>query len=101
MEVRSGWNSEYARKKYDVTVDEGDLARILIAAGIPVAAQPGMTADDAHMILYTTAEIMARRTLVQFDPSQKEKLVAEARALNAQRAAVLDRVKKAWVSAHE
>lgn len=93
MEVRSGWNSEFARKKYDVTLDEADLARILLGAGIPLAAQPGLSEDHAHMLLWTSAEILARRTLVQFDPSLKEKLVTEAKQLSARRAKALTEIK--------
>lgn len=94
MEVRSGWNSEYARKKYDVSLDEGDLSRILDAAGIPLEAQPKLTLAQAHALLYFSAEIIARQTLILFDPSQREALTEEIAGLQAQKAQGLAAVKK-------
>lgn len=91
MEVRSGWNSEYARKKYDVILDEADLARILHKAGLPVDMM--LSVDDAHTLLYATAEIKARATLSRFDPSLTDELKAEARGFAYERDAVLRRLK--------
>lgn len=94
MEVRSGWNSEFARKKYDVTLDEADLSRILDDAGIPLEAQPKLSIAQAHALLYFSAEILARTTLKLFDPSMKESLDKEITALTEQRSKVLTLLKK-------
>jgi hypothetical protein len=90
MIVRSGWSSEYARQKYDVEVDMDDLRRLLADNG--VKAQPeDMSVDDVHVLLWTTAEILARRTLVQFLVARLGKDVAKGD----------DTVKKASREAHE
>jgi hypothetical protein len=109
MEVRSGWNSEFARKKYDVTLDEADLARLLLGAGIPLEAQPLLPAGDVHTILYCTAEILARTTLAAyakaepggFPPDFRQRLADEARVLRDQRTAALTKVKSAWEAQEE
>lgn len=94
MKVRSGWNSEYARKKYDVELDETDLARILQAADIPLEVQPKLNAAQAHALLYLSAEIMARQTLVRFDPSLKEDLQKEIAQLAGEKNAALAVIRK-------
>lgn len=96
MKVRSGWNSEYARKKYDVELDEADLARILIAGRVPLEAQATLALADAHNLLWYSAEIMARQSLASFDPSLKKKLVEEATELNRQRAHLLGKIRNQW-----
>lgn len=93
MKVRSGWNSEYARKKYDVEVDEADLARILTSSGIPLEAMGSLTMAETHDILYYTAEGLARLALGRYDKSMAESCAAEFKALQAKRAEVLARVK--------
>lgn len=89
MEITSGWSSDYAKKKYAVTLDEGDLTRILLGEGIPLEARATLTADEVHTILWASAEIMARRTLVAHDPSMREQLAKEAKQLNDKRTAAL------------
>lgn len=109
MEVRSGWNSEFARKKYDVTLDEADLARILLGFGIPAEAQATVSVDDAHTVLYTSAEIMARQTLAvyarekpsEFPDDIRTRLVEEARVLRDKRTATLTGIKSAWEAQQE
>jgi hypothetical protein len=101
MKVRSGWNSEYARKKYDVEVDEADLARIITAAGMPMEALSIVTLGDVHNLLWYSAEILARQTLVAFDPSMSEKLTAEARALAAKRKDLVLKIRSQWEAVAE
>jgi hypothetical protein len=96
MIVRSGWSSEYAKKKYDVELDEGDLLRILTEAGLPGIARGTLTLGEVHAILWCTAEILARQTLVSYDPSLKQQLTKEARDLRDKRTAVLEVVKARW-----
>lgn len=114
MEVRAGWNSEYARKKYDVTLDEADLGRILLGEGIPLEAQASVSLDDVHTVLYCSAEILSRRTLVEFilDGQKTEdleeetarhvrKLAREARALKDRRTAALTGIRGTWEARQE
>jgi hypothetical protein len=100
MMVRSGWNSEYARKKYDVELDEADLARILISGRVPLEAQSTLSLADAHNLLWFSAEIMARQSLASFDPTLKDKLQEEARELNQKRAYLLGKIRNQWDAAH-
>lgn len=89
MMVRAGWSTEYARDKYDVELDETDLARILGDAGIPAEAQSSLKLREAHTLLYCSAEIIAREALVRCEPKLKERLLAEAAKLAAERNALL------------
>lgn len=70
MKVRSGWNSEYARKKYDVELDEADIIRILIQHGLDPALSPRLPVAAAHSLLRWEAEIFSRQTLLEHDPEQ-------------------------------
>lgn len=91
MKVRSGWNSDYAHRKYDVELDEVDLARILLQLGLPVDSP---TEQEAFDILSSSAEIYARRKLIVFDPSMKEDLEKEIAALDQTRRAAMVAIKK-------
>lgn len=72
MKVRSGWNSEYARKKYDVELEEADLARILMQNGLDPAFTTRLSTGVAHCLLHWEAEILSRQTLVEHDPEQAQ-----------------------------
>jgi hypothetical protein len=96
VKVRSGWNSEYARKKYDVEVDEADLARIITAAGMPMEALSIVTLGDAHNLLWYSAETLARQALVSFDPSLRAKLTEEARELVQKRKDLVLKIRSQW-----
>lgn len=51
MEVRNGWNTEFGRTKFDVTCDEGDLARILAEAGLPPERAGELTTAEVYKLL--------------------------------------------------
>jgi hypothetical protein len=106
MEISSGWNSEFARKKYGVALDEGDLRRILIGADIPVSQHEFVSLEDAHTLLHCTSEILSRRTYAVYlmdgrklpeltgdTAKDVKRLGQEARALTERRDAVLGRLK--------
>jgi hypothetical protein len=101
LKVRSGWNSEYARKKYDVEVDEADLARIITGAGMPLEAVSIVTLGDAHNLLWYSAEILARQALVSFDPTLKQRLTEEARGLVQKRKDLLLKIRSQWEAAQD
>lgn len=96
MMVRSGWNSEYARQKYDVEVGEPDLARILTSQGIPLEALATLSMGEAHDILYFTAEGLARLALGRYDKNMAKQCAADFRKLQEQRDQVLAKVKARW-----
>lgn len=54
MMVKTGWNSDFGKEKFDVGLGEEDLARILAEAGIPPDAQ--LTTVEAFKALYFSAE---------------------------------------------
>ncbi len=59
MRVRQGWSGETAPSqwtKFDVAVDETDLARILARAGLP--DDTPVTTKTAYVLLSTEAEIL-------------------------------------------
>ena len=81
------------------------LARILAESGIPVDYVAHVSLDDAHAVLYCTAEILSRRTLAQYlmdgrpakqlpadVQSEVEKLAREAKQLAERRKEVLGRI---------
>lgn len=54
MIVKMGFNTDFGRDKFDVGLDETDLARILAEEGIPPDVQ--LTAAEAFTILVAEAE---------------------------------------------
>jgi hypothetical protein len=93
VKVRSGWNSDFGRVKFDVEVDEADLLRILLEIGLSVEAAASLTVKEAYKVAYCTAEILSRQALSRFDGSKAEELTAEIKALAQERNEVLAAVK--------
>lgn len=59
MQVRQGWSGETRPNqwtKFDVSVDESDLRRILARAGLP--EDTPVTTKSAYVLLSTEAEIL-------------------------------------------
>jgi hypothetical protein len=54
MIVKVGFNTDFGKDKFDVGLDETDLARILTEAGIPPDAL--LTEIEAFQVLHATAE---------------------------------------------
>lgn len=60
MKARAGYNSQFARRKYDIEVDEGDLDRIILESGLdPKLVRPSLTTVQAHALLRSEAEFLA------------------------------------------
>ena len=94
MQVRHGWSGETRPNgwdKTDVTVDEGDLARILITAGLPVEMSRSLSTTVAYQLLDIEAErlLIAKITRFGYPVEQAQQRLAE---LNAHRRAVLDKL---------
>ncbi len=77
MEVRSGWNTEMGRKKFDVTIQEPDLWRMLAANGIPPDRASDLTSGEAFQVMWLEAEIVAKATLVIHLEGQDDLRAAE------------------------
>lgn len=52
--VKTGWNSDFGKEKFDVGLGEEDLSRILDDHDIPPDAK--LTASEAFRVLYFSAE---------------------------------------------
>lgn len=70
MEVRDGIATQYAAEKFDITLDETDLARMGHEYGFEVAA---LTSDQAYLLLTLQAH---RYVLVQAPKYGREHAVA-------------------------
>jgi len=56
MEIRKGWATEYARVKFDVTVDETDLERVCDSWEISHIYRTKLTSEQVFTILDSLAE---------------------------------------------
>jgi len=56
MEIRKGWSTEYAKTKFDVTVDETDLQRLRDTWEISQAYRAKLTTEQVFAILDSLAE---------------------------------------------
>jgi len=54
MLVKTGWQNDFGKQKFDVELNEIDLARILADAGIPPDA--ALTSLEAFRLMLTEAE---------------------------------------------
>jgi hypothetical protein len=59
MMVRRGWSIDYAKKKFDVELDENDLQRMLAERGVPDPAALAARMSTHHVYLALDAEAMA------------------------------------------
>jgi hypothetical protein len=89
MEVSVGWNTEFGRDKFQVTLDEVDLARICNDYQIPVAA---LTTPEAFALLRAYANWLASQEAVRFDSERQADVLTHAQAVTATVSAILDRL---------
>jgi hypothetical protein len=73
MEVTEAWSTQYAGRKVAVTLNEGDLVRVLIQFNIDPAVADKLTAREAFLILHTTAIVFAKFT-------ERRHCIAQAKA---------------------
>lgn len=87
MQVRAGWNTEYGRDKFDVTMEEADLHRVLIEYGIPVEVANTFPATIVFKIMWVEAEIFSQATLARKADSKalREAAAAEVASRKAER----------------
>jgi hypothetical protein len=88
MEIREGVNSEYGRGKFDVTLDEGDLTRMLLEAGLPPDAC--LTTAQAFALLRIETRLLVLAQCVQFQALSPEQAGIERQGLLEQRKQWLD-----------
>jgi hypothetical protein len=88
MIVKLGFNTDFGRDKFDIGLDETDLARILAENGLPPDAL--LTSREAFQVLYYEAERLcaARRSQLE----DKDRWLAEMRRAGEQLAGVLGKI---------
>src|SRR5450755_2224652 len=70
MFVKLGWNTDFGKQKFDVGLDETDLARILTDNGIPLDAP--VSSAQAFEILRLTGEQFCVRQRARVVPAESE-----------------------------
>lgn len=98
MQVRTGWNTEMGRKKFDVTMEETDLARMLSDNGIPTAWAGKLRPAEVFQVMYLEADRFAKVVLAQHfgsvgDDDGKRKALAEADGSQKTRDAIIAQIK--------
>lgn len=78
MRVMTGWNSEYGRRKFDVTFDETDLGRLLLDNDIPVEQAEKLTPGEVFQLMWVNAEIFSHATLVKHLLAEAQEKAADA-----------------------
>lgn len=91
MEVRTGWSTEFGRCKFDVTVGEGDLYRVLAEAGIDTDAV--LTCTETFQILDLIAKRYSVFAGLEYAVIAKEQAVPQLEAVKADLAVKLDKVR--------
>lgn len=95
MEIRVGWATDFGREKFDVSMDETDLARILQEpdVGIGIEHLTELTSGEVFALLEITAKWYAvheQRRVPGTDPVGRG---AEIAMLAAERAEIVKSVK--------
>lgn len=92
MIVKFGFNTDFGREKFDVGLDEIDLARILAEEGIPPDAS--LTAAEAFTILLAEAERFSEtvRARITKDDSASDRASQAAVSLHERLAKVKARL---------
>ncbi len=87
-----GWNTEMGRTKFDVTVDEGDLNRLLVEEGIDHAAM--LTIGEAFKLLEGEARRCSIFASVEYAVVPKEQAVPQIQEVQRLQAARIAAIKK-------
>jgi len=97
MIVRVGWNSQFARRKFDIELDETDLAALIREAGLPYdETLPLMTAPSKYAILKNEAELLSLDGAISagvFASDEISGAQAKLNGLRATRQTYLDQMK--------
>lgn len=92
MMLKLGFNTDYGKDKFDVGLDETDLARILADAGIPPDAP--LTQAEAFLVLHCEAEwLCAGKRATVTEGTEARHWQEEAQRLGKKRPVLMDRIK--------
>lgn len=90
MRVSSGWNTDYGKKKFDLSLDEDDLKRLLHEHGVNL--EEPLLVHEAFGILHNEAEAFAKLMLGREMPDMKDDLGPEITKHQQNRDAWLNKV---------
>lgn len=82
MEIRFGWATQYGAQKFDVSLDETDLARLLNDAGITPSYIKQVNEGECFRILEASARAFGLTEAVRYATAEERPNIA-ARAAEA------------------
>lgn len=88
--VKTGYNTDYGKYKFDVGLGEEDIARLLAENGLPPDAE--LTVMEAHDLLRLTAEMFVVADKIRTDPQYAERHKVAGRSLSEQRAGLISKI---------
>lgn len=92
MIVKLGFNTDFGRDKFDIGLDETDLARILTEAGI--APDAPLVSTEVFLVLHAEAEwYCAGQRAAVTEGKEAEHWKSEAARLGRKRRELLERIK--------
>lgn len=91
MQVKVGFNTDFGHDKFDVGLDETDLARILAEEGIPPDVL--LTSLEAFKLLNAEAERICAAKRAVVEKGQAEQWSQEVTRLTTQRRLLLAKIK--------
>jgi len=101
MMIRAGWTiPPYGRQKFDIEVDETDLARLVREAGAPdaEAACQSLTTLQAFELLNREADYWAARTAADKGVLEDDEARAEVRRVTERRTTMMDWLRRRYAS---
>jgi hypothetical protein len=98
MEVRQGWNTAMGRNKFDVTIEEADIARIFIEHDLPPERSSEVPAKLVFQVMEHTASLYAGAVHVRFytaegQHDQAQACVREIAEVKAKRDSILAEIR--------
>jgi hypothetical protein len=93
MEIKLGWAVDYGKTRFDVTVTETDLLRLLAERGAedPAAVSASMVLGHVYLAMYAEAQAFVRHSQSRQEPGQREEHLKAYREHLAERDRVLSR----------
>lgn len=93
MEVKDGWATDFGKVRFDVLIQESDVARMLTARGVedPASLMARMTTGDLFEIQSAEAAAFRHVSLAKQEPAQQEQHLTKVKEYRAERNRLLDK----------
>jgi hypothetical protein len=93
MEVKDGWATDFGKVRFDVLIQEVDVARMLSARGAedPAGILAQMSTGDVFEIMSAEAKAFVHVSLAKQEPGQREQHLAKVKEYRAARNQLLDK----------